>query len=600
MLNNIYIGFLLSFFVISGNIYSQKLKKFEKFYSEGNEMFRIGEFDKAIDFFNKSLKLNPLFCPSIYKLGLSYKKNNNFKKYEENFTKYIEINCINYNDEVSFGLGEYNFLKGMLKKSSDFLSLIEDTLKFIDYSRIKNNVEFNLNSNIKSVIDFSVEDTLKNFFYQYSPFYDKKSSKIYFTVRKGDRLFDDENIFTVRYKDRKTFGAMPFEFLNTENNEGTVSLSGSGDYLVFTYCVMDFKKNSCDLYYSQKVNGAWESPKKFNDKINSEFWDSQPNLYNDILFFVSNRPGGKGGRDIYFSKRLGDNEWDQAKNLEVINSQHEDISPIMFNEVLYFASDRSDSYGGYDIFYSSSPFDKKSFSKNVGSKVNSYLDEISIFVSDNIFMLTQEDKLNPNYKSQIFIGSANLTYPEKNKISFVSIDSSEMKVIDSDLYLISEGIKKIINKDESLIDASYKNALVLVESLGYFPKVLEIKNDSMTVYMRKIKEKFILENIYFDFDSYELNIESKKYLDIIYLWLKDNDQLKIEISGHTDKTGDDEYNFQLSKNRAHSVYNYLKNKEHNFYNLSFKGYGSSVPVEKNYEGVKNRRIEFRILNNEKY
>ena len=85
MLNNIYIGFLLFFFVTSGNIYSQKLKKYERFYSEGNEMFRIGEFDKAIDLFNKSLKLNPSFCPSIYKLGLSYKKNNNFKKYFRNY-----------------------------------------------------------------------------------------------------------------------------------------------------------------------------------------------------------------------------------------------------------------------------------------------------------------------------------------------------------------------------------------------------------------------------------------------------------------------------------------------------------------------------------
>ena len=87
---------------------------------------------------------------------------------------------------------------------------------------------------------------------------------------------------------------------------------------------------------------------------------------------------------------------------------------------------------------------------------------------------------------------------------------------------------------------------------------------------------------------------------MIYLWLKDNDQLKIEISGHTDKTGEGEYNYQLSENRAESVYNYLKNKDHNFYNLSFRGYGSSVPVEKNYEGDKNRRIEFRILNNKKY
>jgi len=595
MLSKVYISFFIFFFLSLDNIYSQKIKKFEKFYKEGNEMFGIGEFDMAIDLFNKSLKLNSSFCPSIYKLGLSYKKNNNYKKYEENFIQYLEANCYKNYDEVSFGLGEYNFLKGNLIKSRDFLSLISDTLKFIDYSRIKNNINYNFSSEINPVIEFSVEDTLKDFFYQYSPFYDQKSSTIYFTVRQGDRLFDDENIFTIKYKDRKVSGPLPFEFLNSQNNEGTISLSESGEYLVFTYCVMDFKKNSCDLYYSKKIRGGWQTPQKFNDKINSEFWDSQPYLYDDILFFVSNRPGGQGGRDIYFSKRLGENEWDQAKNLKMLNTSYEDISPIMFNGILYFASDRLDSYGGYDIFYNLNTFNEKSISKNAGSKVNSYLNETSLYISDNIFLLTQEDNLNPNNKSQILIGSADLNHPKESKISFITIDSTEMKLIDSDLYLITDGIKTPIIPDKSFIDASYNNSTVLVESSGYFPKVIEIRNDSNIVYMRKTGEKFILENIYFDFDSYDLNTESKKYLDIIFLWLKDNDELRIEISGHTDKIGTDEYNYLLSRNRAESVYNYLKNKDHNFYNLTFRGYGSSIPVEKNYEGEKNRRIEFSVI-----
>ena len=600
MLNNSYLFFLISLIIVSGNIYSQKLKKFEKFFKEGNEMYGVGEFDKAIGLFNKSLKLNPSFCPSIYKLGLSYKKNNNYKKYEENFLKYLELKCGKNNDEVSFSLGEYNFLKGYLNKSRNFLNLISDTLKFIDYSKIKNNIEFNLYSDVKSIIDFSVEDTLNNFFYQYSPFYDQKSSTIYLTVRKGDGLFDDENIYSIKYGNREASVIVPFEFLNTENNEGTISISQSGDYLVFTYCVMDFKKNSCDLFYSKKVGGIWNAPRKFDDKINSKFWDSQPYLYNDILFFVSNRPGGKGGRDIYFSKRFGENQWSKAKNLNVINSQNEDISPMMFNDILYFASNRLDSYGGYDIYYNSSAFNPKSLSNNVGSKINSYLDETSLFVSDKIIMLTQEDKLNPNYKSQVLIGTSEFSNLEENKISLITIDSSNMKIIDRNIYAINEGVKANIISEKSFIDASYKNSIVLIESAGYFPKVIELNNDSLVTYMNKIEEKFILENIYFDFDSYDLNNNSKKYLDIIYLWLKDNDHLEIEISGHTDKTGDGEYNYKLSENRARSVYNYLKDKEHNFYKLSFKGYGSSVPIKKHYEGVQNRRIEFRIRHQKKY
>ncbi len=599
MLSNLYIKLFLLLFLNTGLMYSQKLKKFEKLYNEGNKMLDIGEFDNAIDLFNKSLKLNDTYCPSLYKLGLSYKKIQDFEKFEKYYNKYLDVKCYKNFDEVCFGLAEYNFLKGNLTKSLDLLNSISDTLRFIDYSRIKNNIKFNFSSNINPVIEFEVKDTLNNFLYQYSPFYDNKSNTIFFTVRKGDRLFDDENIFTVKYQDNKVSSVLPFEFLNTENNEGTVSLSKDGEFLVYTYCVMDFKKNSCDIYYSKNIDGRWLTPQKFNDKINSKFWDSQPFLYDDMLFFVSNRPGGEGGRDIYYSERLDNEEWDQAKNLKDLNTANEDISPFMFEGILYFASNRLGSYGGYDIFYNMNAFDSTSISKNIGYLTNSYLDETSLSVSDDIFMLTQEDKLNPYNKSQILIGSSQLNYPKEENILFITIDSSDMKVINKEIFIINNGIKTPIIQDENYIESKYNNSLVLVESSGYFPKVIEIKSDSNIIYMRKIKEKFILEKIYFDFDSYKLNEESKKYLDIIYIWLKENDNLKIEISGHTDKSGTEEYNNLLSSNRAKSVYDYLLNKDQNLDNLTFRGYGSSQPIEKDYDGYKNRRIEFNITNKSK-
>lgn len=214
MFNNLFLKFFLLFFLNTHLIYSQKLKKYEKFYDEGNKMLGVGEFNMAIDFFHKSLKLNPEYCPSLYKLGLSYKKAQNFKKFEENFNKYLDTECSKNFDEVCFGLAEYNFLKGNLTKSRDLLKRISDTLRFIDYSRIMDNLQFNFSSNIYPVIEFSVTDTLDYFQYQYSPFYDNRSNTIYFTARQGDRLFDDEDIYTVRYKDNKVSNVLPFDFLN--------------------------------------------------------------------------------------------------------------------------------------------------------------------------------------------------------------------------------------------------------------------------------------------------------------------------------------------------------------------------------------------------
>ena len=109
-----------------------------------------------------------------------------------------------------------------------------------------------------------------------------------------------------------------------------------------------------------------------------------------------------------------------------------------------------------------------------------------------------------------------------------------------------------------------------------------------------MKKYFVLENVYFDFDKYDLNVEVKKYLDIIYTWLLKNQNLKIEIGGHTDDVGGDVYNMNLSLKRAYSVYEYLTSKG-GVDNLSYKGYGNLKPRKNEVENSKNRRIEFIIL-----
>ena len=84
--------------------------------------------------------------------------------------------------------------------------------------------------------------------------------------------------------------------------------------MVFTSCEMDFKNNSCDIYYSQMKDNLWSKPRKFDDNINSAFWDSQPFMYDGTLYFVSNRPGGVGGRDIYYSVIKEDGSFSKALN----------------------------------------------------------------------------------------------------------------------------------------------------------------------------------------------------------------------------------------------------------------------------------------------
>ena len=116
---------------------------------------------------------------------------------------------------------------------------------------------------------------------------------------------------------------------------------------------MNFKKNTCDLFISYFDGEEFNLPTRLEDRINSDYWDSQPHLYGDsLLLFVSNRPGGKGNRDIWFSRLGDDGQWEKAKNYDEINSAYDDVSPFVFDNVIYFASNRIESFGGYDIFFS--------------------------------------------------------------------------------------------------------------------------------------------------------------------------------------------------------------------------------------------------------
>ena len=93
-----------------------------------------------------------------------------------------------------------------------------------------------------------------------------------------------------------------------------------------------------NLFYLEKVNGIWTKPKKLDQNINSSYWDSQPFIYKDKLFFVSNRPGGKGGRDIYYSKINNDGSFTNAVNFDIVNTSYEEVSPSYFEDIFYFSS----------------------------------------------------------------------------------------------------------------------------------------------------------------------------------------------------------------------------------------------------------------------
>ena len=584
--------FLCFFNFISIQSYSQNYKKATKFYKEGNALYSIGDFDSAIDLFLKSLKSDPDFCPAIYKLGLSYKKINMFSDYKNWLLVYNDKLCQQNKDDVSYYLGEFYFLSGYISESKKYFDSIDDTLKFISLSKYRSNINYYINNSNNQLISYIKNDSIDSWYYQYSPYFDQNTNKLFFTVREGGNLFDDENIVTASLSNNNFTDFKPYITLNSENNEGTPSFSDDGKFMVFTSCEMDFKNNSCDIYYSQMKDNLWSKPRKFDDNVNSAFWDSQPFMYDGTLYFVSNRPGGVGGRDIYYSVIKEDGSFSKALNFSEVNTKHEEVSPVVNDANFYFSSNRDNSYGGYDIYLLDN-----NLIFNLGSSVNSYLDETSIFLWGDNLLLTVEDIMS-NKKSQIIYGQISKKYEplQVNKL-IRTYDKETGEEIISDLFIINDGERKRFSKQSKYNEDFYTNSSIIAESKGYFPSIIEdLSSDTIDIFMSRLDENIILKNIYFDFDSYELNSDSKKYLSIISQWLGNNNFKEIQISGHADNVGSDEYNYSLSEARAEAVVKFILSIDPTIKNIYYKGFGNSVPIRPNYDGIENRRIEFKINN----
>ena len=584
--------FLCFFNFLSSQSYSQNYKKATKFYKEGNALYSIGDFDSAIDLFLKSLKSDPDFCPAIYKLGLSYKRINMFSDYKNWLLVYNDKLCQQNKDDVSYYLGEFYFLSGNISESKKYFDSIDDTLKFISLSKYRSNINYYINNTNNQLISYIKNDSIDSWYYQYSPYFDQNTNKLFFTVREGGNLFDDENIVTASLSNNNFTDFKPYITLNSENNEGTPSFSDDGKFMVFTSCEMDFKNNSCDIYYSQMKDNLWSRPRKFDDNINSAFWDSQPFMYDGTLYFVSNRPGGVGGRDIYYSVIKEDGSFSKALNFREVNTKHEEVSPVVNDAIFYFSSNRDNSYGGYDIYLLDN-----NLIFNLGSSVNSYLDETSIFLWDDNLLLTVEDIMS-NKKSQIIYGQISKKYEPLQVNKLVrTYDKETGEEIISDLFIIKDGERKRFSNQSKYNEDFYTNSSIIAESKGYFPSVIEdLSSDTIDIFMSRLDENIILKNIYFDFDSYELSSDSKKYLSIISQWLGNNNFKEIQISGHADNVGSDEYNYSLSEARAEAVVKFILSIDPTIKNIYYKGFGNSVPIRPNYDGPENRRIEFKINN----
>ncbi|MBX3252592.1 MAG: PD40 domain-containing protein [Chitinophagaceae bacterium] len=412
--------------------------------------------------------------------------------------------------------------------------------------------------------------------------------------------------------------------INSNFNEGAQNISQDGEWLIFTGCNFPEGLGSCDLYFSSKTKKGWSTPENLGEPVNTEFWESAPSLSPDKreLYFSSNRPGGFGGKDIYVSRRLPNGGWSEPENLgPQINTAGDESCPFVHadNQTLYFTSNGLLGYGGDDLFLAKRQAnDQWDSVKNLGYPINTIENEGSLIVaSDGKTAYYASDRSDTRGGLDIY--SFELREDVRpSKTLWVSgkvFDKKTTEGLPSAVELIDIASGKALLKVQTDETGNYLITLPLgkdyafnVNRKGYlfysrnFPFSQKAPDSTYVINIPlqpvEANASVILNNIFFDVNKYELKPESLAELDKVVQLLNDNPGIRIRISGHTDNTGKAADNLKLSDNRAKSVVAYLVSKGVQAERLQSKGLGSSVPIADNTteEGrTQNRRTELTIL-----
>lgn len=374
----------------------------------------------------------------------------------------------------------------------------------------------------------------------------------------------------------------------------------------------------CEIYVSEFKNGEWGDPTILPESVNMPKSTSlHPCIgvtkdNKEILYFVSDRPGGKGGLDIWYAAVAKNGEIGEAKNASSkLNTDRNEITPSFdfVNKTLYFSSDGRKGFGGYDIYSTSGSGSNWTAPENVGTPINSSVND-QWFVAENAakkgyfvsnrsgIISLKSETCCPDIFTFEYVHVINIAL--RGKV-FEKVDSGTAKELEGakiTISLIDEENKESVAISEQTteknklyfsnlkLDKQYK---VTATKEGYLSSSITLntlniaKTDTLLrdLYLSKIDKNkaYRLNNIYYDFDKSNLRDISTKVLDSLYTILTENPLIIIELGSHTDSRGSDEYNLDLSQKRAQSCVDYLIKKGIAKDRIIPKGYGESKPLQ---------------------
>ena len=384
------------------------------------------------------------------------------------------------------------------------------------------------------------------------------------------------------------------------------------------------------IYHSERNDSKWMKAVPFF--LNSDDYSvGHPAFSPDgnVLYFVSDMEGGYGGKDLYMCHRE-DSKWSQPINLgPVINTFGNEMFPFMANdETLYFASDGHPGFGGLDIFLTQLADSTWLFPQQMGMPINTSFDDFSFFISEDrgqgIFSsnrpggLGSDDlylfrRLPKSIQSPVSITTPFLSGYVKDKRNLNPIDKATV-------FIFEKGKAQVlVLKTDS--NGYYRTEItpgelytVKAMHTAYIADCFQVKADNLSEEVEQNAPRdllldvldsdrvFVLENIYYDLDNWNIRDDAKPALDKLVVAMKEN-PVNIELGSHTDSRASDVYNLQLSQKRAESAVKYIISQGINPDRITAKGYGETQLVNGCKDGVscseedhqQNRRTEFKVI-----
>lgn len=600
------------------------VKKAQNSFDKAQDYLKSDQYQLAVGMLDEAVKADPAFQFAYLQLA---DINRRIKAYEASKAAYksaIDLGA-DADPRMYYGLAEVEFNTGDYSAALRNINLFLSKYKGTDPDFIRKAKKYLTDAEFAVVAikapqkydPVNLGEKINSGYRDYFPSVTADGEKMIISRN----INDNEDFFISEKKAGEWSSPVSLsDKINTAKfNEGAQSISADGKYLFFTGCNRPDGLGRCDIYVSHKEGNSWGEPFNLGAPLNTPYWESQPTISPDgnTLYFVSNRPGGLGGYDIWKSTLKADGYWSSPENLgPEINTLYDENTPFIHSDgkTLYFSSDGWPGMGNKDIFLSRMTENGHwSVPENLGYPINTFNEETGLIVTPDGTEGLFSSNLKGGY-GDMDIYKFKMPADKKPKpITYVKgivNDKETGKFLEAQVKVVNLGNKKTEYDDYTSAENGeflsvmpiggnyafnvsadgylfYSENYQLNEAYTNTPFLLKISLERL-----KVGTNVVLKNIFFNTNEYVLLSSSITELGTLVNLLKQNPKIRIEIQGHTDNVGNDADNKKLSLLRAKAVYDHLIGQKIAAERLAYKGFGETAPIAGN-ETEANRKLNRR-------